>query len=60
MATMKNEKHLSKSKIWIPLIYNNLKFNLAENAADYQVIAVEKVIPISQSPNRCGQLHAYG
>jgi hypothetical protein len=54
MATMKNEKHLSKSKIWIPLIYNNLKFNLAENGADYQVIAVEKVIPISQSPNRWG------
>jgi hypothetical protein len=50
----------AKAKFGFLIIYNHLKFNLAESAADYQVIAVEKVTPISQSPNRWGQLHAHG
>ena len=49
MVNDEEKKLLSKSKIWIPLIYTRLKFNLAHNAVDYQVNAVE-----NENPHRHG------
>lgn len=37
----------AKAKFGFLIIHNHLKFNLAESSVDYQVIAAEKVTPIS-------------
>jgi len=42
-----------------PLIHTLLEFTLALDTVGAQVNAVEKVTPISQLPNRWGQLHAH-